>query len=329
MPCCRHGDSLGEFSLLKGIGTLIQQPPETLDDSHRESRTDSRGETLNRSRGDQPPLARALEIWLAGCSICLIGSTAGLWFPAWLGVDFPAASLLDSLQHVSLSVDCWLSVVLLAGWLLIAITSCISFRSHSLPIHKLNSAASLAVLVAGVTLVLLNQHRLQPWHYQSLLFLLVLRSVEATRQRQLLQWLTISIYLYSALSKFDFQFAHTVGQDLMKATWQLLPGFDEVAPAWGLVWSIPIVELIVAVLLAFTRTRLAGAVLACLLHLVLILVLGPWGLGHSLGVLLWNAHFIGVTLLLFVVPEITRNGTVDVLPESSLRAASSFPATCA
>src|SRR5207244_3954765 len=38
---------------------------------------------------------------------------------------------------------------------------------------------------------------------------------------------------------------------------------------------------------------------AVLLHLLLLVILGPWGLNHKLGVLVWNAYFIWQDLILF------------------------------
>ncbi|MFN3190144.1 MAG: MauE/DoxX family redox-associated membrane protein [Aureliella sp.] len=275
-----------ESSLFKGIARLNLQSLDTHE---------------NKTPGEAY-LAAALELWLAICSISLIASTAGLWFPTWLAVDFPASAFIDGLQSVPLGLDCWLSVALLIGWILIALSGCFSIRRGSTSNRKLVFAASTVVFVSGIALVVLNQHRLQPWHYQGLLFLLILRITPLLAQRQQLQWLVISIYFYSAVSKSDFQFAHTVGQDLLQATLQFFPGLGDTEAYWRLVWVIPAVELFVAFLLVFPKTRLLGAFMACCLHGVLVIILGPAGLGHSLGVLIWNAHFIGVILLLFVAP---------------------------
>ncbi len=63
-------------------------------------------------------------------------------------------------------------------------------------------------------LFLIDQHRLQPWAYQLALIAIVLRFAGSPqRGLVLLRVLTISIYLYSAIGKFDYQFLHTVGRN--------------------------------------------------------------------------------------------------------------------
>ena len=71
--------------------------------------------------------------------------------------------------------------------------------------------------VAACLLVsfLLDQHRLQPWAYQSAIYALVFAAIDPRRTRRYLIPLAASVYLYSAAGKFDFQFAHTVGQDFL------------------------------------------------------------------------------------------------------------------
>jgi hypothetical protein len=62
--------------------------------------------------------------------------------------------------------------------------------------------------------------------------------------------------------------------------------------------------------------RVAGGIAACL-HIGLLVVLGPLGLNHRLGVLIWNGQFVMLAYFLFIV---TPNTTAifhkqDVAPE--------------
>jgi hypothetical protein len=61
----------------------------------------------------------------------------------------------------------------------------------------------------------------------------------------------------------------------------------------------PAAELAVALGLCFARTRTVALVGAITLHLLLLVILGPVGLGHKPGVLVWNVYFIVQDVLLF------------------------------
>ncbi|MFT5325493.1 MAG: hypothetical protein ACI8P0_003363 [Planctomycetaceae bacterium] len=65
--------------------------------------------------------------------------------------------------------------------------------------------------------------------------------------------------------------------------------------------TLPIGELIVGVALLFRRTRSFALCGSLLMHLVLILAVGPWGLNHNAGVLVWNVFFIVQNVVLLLV----------------------------
>ncbi|MEM7561200.1 MAG: hypothetical protein AAF394_18910, partial [Planctomycetota bacterium] len=185
-------------------------------------------------------------------------------------------------------IDWLLLGLLVLGWVFIA--------------GSKNFVGPVLVLFGAVGLVALNQHRFQPWHYQLSLVAALFLVREEKLQRKLLQWLVISIYIYSALSKIDFEFLFTVGASVVEAglgrvgdTTQLSTGAK-----LALACMMPLVELTVAVGLIWQRTRWISGWLACTLHLGLVLLFSPLVLNHSLGVMLWNVHFVGLAWLLFV-----------------------------
>ncbi len=142
----------------------------------------------------------------------------------------------------------------------------------------------------------LDQHRLQPWAYQAAIFGVVFANMPWGNARRWMMGLVASIYIYSAIGKFDFQFAHTVGQDFLAPVLDLA-GIDAKLSERAkvlLTLLMPTIELLAGcgVCLPWTR-RLSGCMLM-LMHGGLVLLLGPWGLNHSFGVLLWNL-VLGVT----------------------------------
>ncbi|MEM0925272.1 MAG: MauE/DoxX family redox-associated membrane protein, partial [Planctomycetota bacterium] len=110
--------------------------------------------------------------------------------------------------------------------------------------------------------------------------------------------IAISIYFYSACGKFDYQFCHTVGTDFVQAIAPTTLALQSDQAAF-LALTLPAGEIVLALLLMFSRTRQAGAVLAVAMHGVLLLLLGPFGMNHSHGVLVWNGLLAIQALLLF------------------------------
>ncbi|MCA9131795.1 MAG: hypothetical protein KDA45_01515 [Planctomycetales bacterium] len=231
-----------------------------------------------------------LRRWTALSAIALLVATWPLWT---LTSEFPAIPFLQQLCDVPPIVDrCLLGVLLLGLGLL------------TLAPERWARLSGLAVLLVGLALLALDQHRFQPWFYQLMLFMAVMLVGDRRFVWQWLQALVISIYFFSALGKLDYEFLHTVGQQFLAATVDLL-GLGQPPPAAApsvAVAVLPLAELILACGLAVPSTRRWFGVVACLFHGLLIAILGPWGLDHSAGVLLWNAQFAVQAILLFVLP---------------------------
>jgi hypothetical protein len=219
---------------------------------------------------------------LALGSLLLVAGTWLLWTPQHL---FPRVPLWEPVARLPATFDSPFTWALLIAWLSVT-AGLVILKSRPL-------AWCYAVLFSS--LVVLDQHRLQPWGVHISLGLLLLTSLEIHRARQWLVYLTASIYIYSALSKFDAQFLHTVGQDFLYSLLNKLglgtakfTEFTRVCLASG----FPLGELMCGVGLLWPVTRKVALVLAILMHALLLTILGPWGLNHSWGVLLWNALFI-------------------------------------
>ena len=156
-------------------------------------------------------------------------------------------------------------------------------------------------------LVVIDQQRLQPWVYQSILYSFILAGLPWREGRKWVIAVAVSIYFYSAAGKLDYQFVHTVGNQMVQRLLAPLGGVNE-STATALAFGLPAGELTVALLIAIGKTRRVGGVCAIAMHLTLIGLLGPWSLGHSNGVLIWNALLAVQSWVLFVdaAPEVTR-----------------------
>lgn len=228
-----------------------------------------------------------LRRWWAVAGLALFGATWKLWTPQ---TEFPQVSLFGWAGSLPLFVD-WLAFVALLGSLAVAAWKPDSRRSW------------IVIAVSLGVLIVLDQHRLQPWAWQLLLMAIWWSSTSMGLVGNLpCMVLTISIYFWSAISKLDADFISSHGQTLIEALFRSVGINAANWPASCKSWLaafLPVGELLVAVGLCWSRTRQAALVAATALHVGLILALGPLGLGHRPGVLLWNVAFIGHDWLLF------------------------------
>jgi hypothetical protein len=234
-----------------------------------------------------------LRRWISLAIAMLIFSSWQLWrgggdFPQipWLPVLVRAPAWVDLPLTVLLLTACGLGVVARNDKRWTRVTSRLQWGLHS-------------------ALLLLDQHRLQPWAYQFWLLLGVQSLSGRLVGLRCSRAVVISIYVWSGLSKIDPGFVSGHGQMLLDGllqaaglrTARLNENAREFAAA-----LMPVAELVVALLLAWPRTRRTGVAASIVLHGLLLLSVGPLGLGHETGVLIWNVYFIGQNVLLFHGP---------------------------
>ncbi|PQO41682.1 hypothetical protein [Blastopirellula marina] len=232
----------------------------------------------------------------------LIGVTSPIWLPQQ---QFPAVPAIGLLCPVPGLVDVGLLVLVVALSLSLLLAG---------PQFKWASALWLSLALALGFAFLLNQHRFQPWAYQFAVLAIFFGLAPREHARRLASWVALSVYFYSALSKLNPSFVNELGADFL-ATLGSFIGLavepTQLGPWKWLALAFPAFEMLAFLLLLNQRTRRIGVVTAGSMHLSLILVLGPFGLNHSWGVLLWNVFFLAQAILLFWFPlpaEVTETG---------------------
>lgn len=231
--------------------------------------------------------------------ILLMLATWRLWIPQRV---YPQIPLLAPASFLPVACQWGAAVIALFSLLVTWILVMRGGRGIAWP--------ALVYLTAMLLLFLTDQHRLQPWAYQWTIYALVFAWLPADRDAGrpalgLLRLVTLSIYFYSALGKFDYQFLHSVGQQFLGVVVGFLGIGEQTLADWprwlrlGLAAAFPCGELLIVVALLVPKWRRAGVRAAMVLHAALLLVLGPWGLRHQPGVLIWNAFFIAQVWLLF------------------------------
>jgi hypothetical protein len=247
-------------------------------------------------------IARRLQRWTAVGSLALVAATWRLWTPQTAFPQVPAFQVLCQ-------SPAWMDWICLAG-LLTGLVFLAIGRSK-----QVDASGNILVLSSLLVFFCLDQHRFQPWAYQLWLYSAIWISCGVRLRLNLLKWLTVSIYFYSALGKLDFEFLHSVGFQMLRVLFRLVGqdvGTIPLSMQLAMVATFPCVELAVAIGLTRRKSRRMAGFFAIGLHLILIVVLGPIGLGHRLGVLIWNALFAVQAYYLFVVPSVALPHQSDV-----------------
>ena len=268
---------------------------------------------------------RLLSIWSALCVMSLLGTSLGLWIEPSGFPSVPAFALLVETPWWVDRAIFGLLLVLLGTQFASSLVQLVAIKQPCDCWQLTNNACRWLLILLALVSVSLNQHRCQAWFYYFTLLQLVLLIPSSREAMHIARYLVISVYIYSALGKLDYQFAHTSGQDFLNAIAKLV--FIDVH-----IWSasiraaaallLPLVELTVGVDLLFKKHLFATGLMACLFHLGLIACLGPWNLGHSWSVILWNVQFLGQAVILFVMAKPASTGQEDSLPSKTNRSIS-------
>ena len=260
--------------------------------------------------------ASGLLLLICGSLILLGLSGPRLWTAQQLFPQIPFLNVLTGVPD-------WVDTTLAGAGLLLLVAACgESLRGIRTRSGKRDAsfqrqrwlAGGLAIVLGS--LILLDQHRCQPWAWQFLLMFACW--IPARRPRDVLVGATliaISLYLHSAFSKFDNSFVTSYGHRFVRAigdavgieTRRLSPRALTVLAA-----CLPLGELLVGLGLCFRRIRGYSVLLAVFMHACLLLALGPFGLQHRPGVLIWNGYFIAQALLLFWVWAGRGHPTISV-----------------
>lgn len=245
---------------------------------------------------------------LAVCELLLLSVTAPLWHG---GTAFPQVPLLAVASHLPRNLQAVLGSLFVAGLLLLVLSGLVPQRWTGWQRWLRGGTA-----VCGLGLVVLNQHCLQAWHWFCLLCLLHGACLPPGAALVGVRTAVVAVYVFSALSRITPDIGESMtgqiaGQLLRQSGLRLAAASPEFVTVTA--WLFTVGELVTGLLVACPRARRPGAVLSVLLHSLLLVALGPLGLGHHHGVLLWNLQFIClVPLLLSRLPG--AESAAGVLP---------------
>jgi hypothetical protein len=213
--------------------------------------------------------------------LLLIVATRRLWFSFG---EFPQVPFFEFLC----SVPQWCDWVLSAGLIL-----CLALMLLTEATSRTNLVAGFLGITHLVALIALNQHRLQPWAWFLILATLA-TSARAGDSLKWLRWLLFGVYFFSGLSKLEPSFVNGGGDWLLDG---LLKPFGHSHTSLSAetrrlcLYLMPLGEVVAAFCVMVPRLRKLGFFLVLGMHGTLLFALGPFGLNHKPGVLLWNLEF--------------------------------------
>jgi len=229
-------------------------------------------------------------------------------WPLWVTIDqFPAVPLFAVLKDVPVTADILLYAILL---LAVAVFAVSSWRNRRAVLttesrcHRslLQAKSQVTAIISGVALVLLNQHRLQPWHW--LFLLLLIQNLLVTDERRIWMFrLTVaSVYIFAAVSRFGPQLEYGMTRQILSVLLNTLRAGDwlqQPGVALAAASAMALFEFLTGCGLLLARFRRVAVISAVAMHGLLIVVLSPFGLNHHWGVLIWNLLLLLAVPLLF------------------------------
>lgn len=158
-------------------------------------------------------------------------------------------------------------------------------------------------------LCIFDQSRLQPWAVQYIFILGVLglfswKKNDTSGQNMTLNLLRIivaSTYFYSGLQKINFDFINNVMPWLLQPITSIIPQTISMVPLFGLL--APYIQIFFAIGLLTQRYRRISLILAVLMHIFILIMIGPFGHNWNAVVWPWTAAMAILDIILFTTKE--------------------------
>ncbi|BAU54001.1 hypothetical protein [Mucilaginibacter gotjawali] len=159
-----------------------------------------------------------------------------------------------------------------------------------------------ALLGAEIISCLLDQNRIQPWDYLYMftLFIFIVNTGNQKLATIAFAFILASTYFYSGLGKLNEGFLQTIWSKMILHLFLRIPA-KTAQQGWLFYggYCAGFFELTAGLGLLFTRTRRIAAGLLILMHLFILIFLGPPGLNYNRIVWPWNMAMILYLYLIF------------------------------
>ncbi|WP_415325573.1 hypothetical protein [Chryseobacterium sp. MMS23-Vi53] len=180
---------------------------------------------------------------------------------------------------------------------------------------KINRWLLIALFFTEIISCALDTVRWQPWEYMYLCFLLI-TIINFSKPKNILllsHIFLVSIYLFSGLHKFS--------RDFLSVIWlnMFLTDFLGLSMEFILKYKlffigllIPIIEVTLAILLLVSKSKKKISYLLILMHLSILIFIGPFGLKYNSVVWPWNLTMIFILLIVYSRPVETLDKKIII-----------------
>lgn len=204
---------------------------------------------------------------------------------------FPVIPAVDFLAPVTAMVH-WILLLSSIGLLI------------SLIVRPGNKTLQYSLLFAELCACLLDENRWQPWEYLYLfiLFLFMLnKSGKTAAINSSFVIVLATIYFYSGLHKMQEGFVtYMWDQTILKRMLHLPIPLQSKNWLHYFGYVLPAVECIAGIALLFAATKKVAAILLIVMHIFILVLLGPWGIQYNVIVWPWNVAMIFYLYYLFI-----------------------------
>ncbi|MGG9972645.1 hypothetical protein ACQ33O_12700 [Ferruginibacter sp. SUN002] len=189
-----------------------------------------------------------------------------------------------------------------------------------------NRFFQIALITIEVASCLLDQNRWQPWEYQYIFTLLIFMFNKKNEKdiKPVFIFLLASIYFYSGLGKINPAFLQSIWYTLLLSK-QFGVSYDlgHNPFIYNAGYLLGLIEIVLGLGLLSKRTRKHSAILLIVMHLIILVIFGPFGLNYDHVIWPWNVAMIAYFIFLlsddikeklsFKILELNRNPLIVVL----------------
>jgi len=163
----------------------------------------------------------------------------------------------------------------------------------------------ISLLTSEIISCSLDTVRWQPWEYMYLCFLLmyIINFYKPKSILLLSHIFLVSIYLFSGLHKFNRDFLASVWRDMFLVDFLgLSMVFIVKYKLFFIGLLIPITEVVLAILLVVSKSKRKVSYFLILMHVSILILIGPIGLKYNSMVWPWNLAMIFILMITYAKP---------------------------
>ena len=172
----------------------------------------------------------------------------------------------------------------------------------ALVVFPSNRFLQVSIIVIELLSCLLDQNRWQPWEYQYIfiVFALVINYKSPKNAASSIAFILIAVYFFSGLGKINPAFAEYVRFKIILS--EIFPGnvgiYEWITFHAGYVMGM--IEAILGLGLFFRSTTKIAAILLIVMHLLILVAFGPFGLNYDHIIWPWNVLMILILYVYFI-----------------------------